>query len=384
VCLRVQLFPMNSNNADDILDYLKHAYGLPEAHAEYLRKDVEDALDQGNPEQLRDQLAAVESYAKKTPYLLEEKIGAGAFGMVFKGLNKATRETVAIKIIDLEETKDDIMTINREIIALTNGRLCKQLTRYYASSVFGTKLWIVMEYVDGGSVLDRVKKKPLEEKYIGCIVREVLIGLKFLFNDKKLHRDIKCANILLAKRGDVKLADFGATGQLTDTMTKCNTFVGSPYWMAPEVMTQNLYDHKADIWSLGITCIEMATGKPPFANIHPLKVISVIPSQPTPKLEGDHWSKEFKNFVAACLIKDPKKRPEIDLLFKHPFVKHAGPVGILRELFVDDLPEFDASSSDQGTQRFTGTQRRSLPESGNQNYDENQPNHSTPRGQWQL
>lgn len=330
-------------DADAILQEWEDKYKLPHAHLEYLRKDVEDLLESAgrsdDHERIKPELESLEKTARDSDYLLLDKIGSGAFGSVFKGLEKKSNRTVAIKVIDLEETKDDIMTINREIVALTQGKLCPQLTTYFGSCVFGTKLWIAMEYMDGGSVLDRVKKKPLEEKYIAIIVHEVLVGLRYLFADKKIHRDIKSANILLAKSGQVKLADFGATGQLTDTMTKCNTFVGSPYWMAPEVMTNNSYDYKADIWSLGITCMEMATGRPPHARVHPLKVINIIPAEPPPKLEGDEFSKEFKNFVSVCLIKDPKKRPDINLLLTHPFVLKAGSTEILKELFSDEHPK---------------------------------------------
>ena len=150
-------------------------------------------------------------------------------------VRKRDQLPVAIKVIDLEESKDDIQTINKEITALSHGKFCPQLINYYGSVVFGTKLWIVMEYVDGGSILDRIKRKVLTEEEIAVVVKEVLSGLLYLSNEGKIHRDIKAANILLSRQGQVKLADFGATAQLTDTMTKCSTFVGSPYWMAPEV-----------------------------------------------------------------------------------------------------------------------------------------------------
>jgi serine/threonine protein kinase len=291
-------------------------------------------------------------------YVLLAKIGSGAFGSVYKGQRKKDSKVVAIKIIDLEETKDDICasclshlrwflnpfpaaTITREIQALVNGKSCPQLTSYYGSVVVGTKLWIAMEFLDGGSVLDKVRraraqdacadvcccaqvnKSPLSEQQIAVVAREVLLGLQYLSTENKIHRDIKgaqchfclgsnpcveAANILLSKEGQVKLADFCASAQLTvratfqscdeltfrsqDTMTKCNTFVGSPYWMAPEILTQNKYDGKvcrsacrayrltprfqADIWSLGITCIEMTTGKPPLAEFPPLRVRPLV------------------------------------------------------------------------------------------------------------
>ena len=196
------------------------------------------------------------------------------------------------------------------------------------SVVFGTKLWICMEYVDGGSILDRVHTSVLSEREIAVVVKEVLSGLLYLASEGKIHRDIKAANILLSKTGQVKLADFGATAQLTDTMTKCSTFVGSPYWMAPEVMTQNTYDGKADIWSLGITCYEMAVGHPPYANVHPLKLVSLIPRQPPPTLPAG-YSVEFSDFLAKCLVKDPLQRASIKELLRTPFVTQAGDTSTL-------------------------------------------------------
>jgi len=183
-------------------------------------------------------------------------------------------------------------------------------------------LWIMMEYIDGGSVLDKMKSAPLDEKQCAVVCREVLSGLKFLAGEGKIHRDIKAANILVTTAGQVKLADFGATGELTATKAQCNTFVGSPYWMAPEILTSNKYDGKADIWSLGITCIEMATGKVPNHNLIPLKVISQIPLRPPPKLP-DNFSPEFREFVAKCLTKNPLERPTIQELMRMPFITNS-------------------------------------------------------------
>lgn len=246
-------------------------------------------------------------------------------------IRKRDKLSVAIKVIDLEESKDDIQTINKEITTLSHGKSCAQLINYYGSVVFGTKLWIVMEYVDGGSILDRIKVKLLDEQEIAIVVKEVLSGLLYLSAEGKIHRDIKAANILLAKNGQVKLADFGATAQLTDTMTKCSTFVGSPYWMAPEVMTQNQYDGKADIWSLGITCYEMATGHPPNHNVHPLKLVSLIPRHPPPSMPAG-YSPEFNEFVSHCLVKDPNQRSSIKDLLRMDFVQKAGKTSTLSVL----------------------------------------------------
>jgi uncharacterized coiled-coil DUF342 family protein len=230
-----------------ILQRWQNNFSLSDCHLEHLAKEVEEILEGFDDEEMRKSLRELEKHIENAEFLLVEKVGTGGFGSVYRGQRRKDNLSVAIKIIDLEESTDDIQTISREIAALATSQACPQLTNYYGSSVQGTQLWIVMEYIDGGSVLDRLKYIALEEKYIAVIVREVLLGLQYLENERKIHRDIKAANILMSRRGDVKLGDFGASRQLTDTMTKCNTFVGSPYWMAPEVMMQSEYDGKADI-----------------------------------------------------------------------------------------------------------------------------------------
>lgn len=269
-------------------------------------------------------------YLSANQFEVYEEIGKGGFGVVYKALDKVTKCPVAIKQIDLEST-DDIDSLQKEIKILSQCKL-KQITQYFGCFVKGYKLWIIMELLDGGSCLDMLVAGPIREKYIAVLFKELLIALDYLHSNGKIHRDIKAANILLNSQGDVKIADFGVSTQLSNNLSRRNTFVGSPYWMSPEVILEEEYNFKADIWSLGITAIELATGKPPLSNIPPMKALFKIPENDPPILEGQEFSQDFKQFVALCLQKSPQNRPSAKRLMKTKFIQNAGKTSIVGDL----------------------------------------------------
>ncbi|XP_071686286.1 serine/threonine-protein kinase 1 isoform X2 [Rutidosis leptorrhynchoides] len=230
---------------------------------------------------------------------------------------------VAIKVISLSEGEEGYEEIRGEIEMLQQ---CSHpnVVRYLGSYQGEEYLWIVMEYCGGGSVADlmNVTDEPLEECQIAYICKETLKGLSYLHSIFKVHRDIKGGNILLTEQGEVKLGDFGVAAQLTRTMSKRNTFIGTPHWMAPEVIQESRYDGKVDVWALGVSAIEMAEGLPPRSNVHPMRVLFMISIEPAPMLEDkEKWSLVFHDFIAKCLTKDPRIRPAASELLKHKFIE---------------------------------------------------------------
>ncbi|TPX53351.1 hypothetical protein SeMB42_g00834 [Synchytrium endobioticum] len=266
------------------------------------------------------------------PFIKLEKIGKGSFGEVYKGLNKVTGEIVAIKMLDLDSDDDDISDVQKEITLLSTCE-SEHITRYHGSYLVGTRLWVIMDYAAGGSMRNLLKSGVIDELKIAVIAREVLLALVYLHKSPGIiHRDIKAANILLTEDGHVKLCDFGVAGQITMTSVRRNSFVGTPYWMAPEIIKRSQYDFKADIWSLGITVIELATGNPPFAELDPRRAIFMIPRSKPPKLDGK-FSAAMKEFISLCLTEEPEERPTAEELLKVKFIRST-PRGtvILQEL----------------------------------------------------
>ncbi|KAL1218486.1 Serine/threonine-protein kinase 1 [Cardamine amara subsp. amara] len=258
-----------------------------------------------------------------TKYEFLNELGKGSYGSVYKARDLKTSEIVAVKVISLTEGEEGYEEIRGEIEMLQQ---CNHpnVVRYLGSYQGEDYLWIVMEYCGGGSVADlmNVTEEALEEYQIAYICREALKGLAYLHSIFKVHRDIKGGNILLTEQGEVKLGDFGVAAQLTRTMSKRNTFIGTPHWMAPEVIQENRYDGKVDVWALGVSAIEMAEGLPPRSAVHPMRVLFMISIEPAPMLEDkEKWSLVFHDFVAKCLTKEPRLRPTAAEMLKHKFVE---------------------------------------------------------------
>lgn len=266
-----------------------------------------------------------ECIAREDPsskYELLHELGKGSYGAVYKARDIKTSELVAIKVISLSEGEEGYEEIRGEIEMLQQ---CSHpnVVRYLGSYQGEEYLWIVMEYCGGGSIADlmNVTEEPLDENQIAYICREALKGLAYLHSIFKVHRDIKGGNILLTEQGEVKLGDFGVAAQLTRTMSKRNTFIGTPHWMAPEVIQESRYDGKVDVWALGVSAIEMAEGLPPRSAVHPMRVLFMISIEPAPMLEDkEKWSLIFHDFVAKCLTKDPRLRPTASEMLKHKFI----------------------------------------------------------------
>jgi serine/threonine kinase 3 len=287
-------------------------------------------------------------------YDVREELGVGTYGRVFHGKVRTTGEDVAVKIIEIEES---VQPLKREVDIMKE---CKNefVVRYLGSYEKESALWIAMELCEPGSIADvmRMLKTTLTENQIRVICGSVLLGLVYLHGRKYIHRDIKAGNILLSKDGIAKIADFGVSAQLSTIHSMRDTAIGAPFWMAPEVIKEEQYNGKADVWSLDISVIEMAEGMPPHHEIHPMRAIFMIPNKEAPTFKTPNkWSPEMVDFLSKCLVKDPLGRPSAEDLLKHPFVKtevdalkaSGGRSPILMELVTACLPLMEDYRSGQ-------------------------------------
>eukprot|EP00057_Strongylocentrotus_purpuratus_P024658 XP_011679132.1 PREDICTED: serine/threonine-protein kinase 10 [Strongylocentrotus purpuratus] len=290
------------------------------------------------------------------------ELGDGAFGKVYKARNKHNGVTVAAKIIEIKE-HDDLNDFRVEIDILTE---CKHPNIVGLEETFlhQSKLWMMLEFCEGGALDDIVLEveKPLTEAQIKVVCRQTLEALVYLHEHNIIHRDLKAGNILLKMDGNVRLADFGVSAKNTSPLQRRDSFIGTPYWMAPEVvicetLKDNPYDYKADIWSLGITLIELAEMEPPYHDLNPMRVLIKIPKAPPPRLQQKkRWSREFNDFLEKCLEKNPEKRPSAVDLLKHPWVCDVTDTKPIKNLLAEakadvieelhDLPEDNLSFKD--------------------------------------
>lgn len=262
-------------------------------------------------------------------YEMLQEIGEGSYGKVYKARHKLTNLIVAVKVIPID---NDLEELNKEITALKKVKDSNYVISYHGSFQLDHYVWIVMDLCEAGSVCDVIEicKRNLLEAEIREITAATLLGLVHLHSQRLIHRDVKAGNVLLSNEGRAKLADFGVSALVSTLKDKRNTLIGTPYWMAPEVILENEYDSKCDVWSLGITLIEMAETAPPLHSIHPMRAIFQIPKREAPKFKhASQWSGEMNDFLSKCLVKDPAKRSTSSELLSHPFV--AGAVSMLQE-----------------------------------------------------
>ncbi|EPY53613.1 STE/STE20/PAKA protein kinase Shk1 [Schizosaccharomyces cryophilus OY26] len=268
---------------------------------------------------------------KENPTLLYRnfsKIGQGASGDVFSARQVGTNLSVAIKKMNINQQPKKEFIVNEILVMKSHHH--KNIVNFIETFFYKSELWMIMEYMRGGSLTEVVTNNTLTEGQMATICRETLEGLRHLHRNGIVHRDIKSDNILLSLQGDVKLTDFGFCAQINSQMSKRTTMVGTPYWMAPEVVTRKEYGFKVDVWSLGIMAIEMVEGEPPYLNENPLRALYLIATIGTPNVSRPELlSSVFNDFLSKSLSVNPKLRPSSEELLRHPFLKKSVPLSSL-------------------------------------------------------
>eukprot|EP00049_Salpingoeca_infusionum_P022445 m.6788 g.6788 ORF g.6788 m.6788 type:complete len:762 (-) comp5192_c0_seq1:1997-4282(-) len=297
---------------------------------------------------------------------LGEQLGTGTYGVVYKGVHKTTGQLAAIKVLELLEDEEEDIKVELDVLKKHGGH--DNIAAFYGAFIVPPDmdgierypketLWLAMELCDGGSMTDlsqSYQPKQLPESILAYVIHETTIALKYLHKNLIIHRDVKGQNVLLTRDGRVRLVDFGVSAKLSKKREQRNSYIGTPYWMAPEVIAcdtqiDSLYDQRSDIWSLGITAIEMAEGDPPLSDKHPMRAVYLIPRHAAPTLNPKKWSAAYCDFVASCLIKDFEERPGAKKVLEHPFLKSVRTKQGMRELseFLERHQKADKTGEDE-------------------------------------